>query len=157
MDVDDTDYLSALDAAYMPTSYKIRQRLVNALIKLLLVLEKDLGTDLSTLRSKLMDDVNRYSLKNLKTAKDHTDGLATLALCVRLAVLKIEDLWVPIQLNCSHDTVLAAYAVHNKYYFIPGIGCQVWPRSKGEVPNFTDKQIIKAINCLRAKKDNIMA
>lgn len=140
----------------MPTSYKIKWRLLNALIKFLLVIEKDTEEDYSEIREKMIATANRWAPKNIKLESEWEHGHNVMAHDIEKAIDIIDGLPWTQRSKLLPEAQLAYMAIHNKYRFVAGEGCQIWPQELGEVPDFTDKQIIKALNCLRAKKDLVL-
>lgn len=146
-----------MTCCYRPASYKIKWRLLNALIKFLLVIEKDTGLDLSDVRKKLIAIANRWAPKNIKLEIEWSSGHEALSSGIDLGIEAVLNCSTMIFMHCSKEVQLAYDAVHNKYNTVPGDGgVLLWPQDMGDVPEFSDKQIIKALNCLRAKKDLIL-
>lgn len=148
---------------YRPTSYKIKWRLLNALIKFLLIAEKDVTADfgdaadrIKATREGLIAVANRWAPKNIKLEAEWQSGHEALSEALDKAIEAALDCSTIVTMCCTKEVRLAYDALHNKYNTCEGVCIKLWPQEMGAPPEFTDKQIIKALNCLRAKKDLIL-
>lgn len=137
--------------------------MLNALIKFLLIAEKDVTDDfgdaadrIRTTREGLIAVANRWAPKNIKLEAEWQSGHEALSNALDKAIESALCCSTIVQTCCTKDVGLAYDAIHNKYNTQPGLCIKLWPPELGEPPEFTDKQIIKALNCLRAKKDLIL-
>jgi len=148
---------------YRPSSYKIKWRLLNALIKFLLIAEKDVTTDfgdasdrIKATRESLIAVANRWAPKNIKLEAEWQSGHEALSNALDKAIERALDCSMIVTCCCTKEARLAYDAIHNKYNTSESNSIKLWPKELGEPPELTDKQIIKALNCLRAKKDLIL-
>lgn len=148
---------------YRPSSYKIKWRLLNALIKFLLIAEKDVtpafgdaAERIKSTRESLIAVANRWAPKNIKLEAEWQSGHEALSNALDKAIEAALNCSTIVSMCCTKEVRLAYDALYNKYNTQPGMCIKLWPPELGEPPEFTDKQIIKALNCLRAKKDYVL-
>ena len=144
-----------------PKSYKLKWKLLNAFIKYLQILEKDcqdqkvnaLGINLREEIESAKTVSHRWSSKvNLRDFFDvpevweqgHEVLKNELQRLVNNVIACLGDV---IREDCSQETTLAYDYIMKKY-------CDVTFDAKKDLQDIKDKEMIKALNTLRAKKDS---
>lgn len=144
-----------------PKSYKLKWRLLNALIKFLEILEKDcqnqkvntLGIDLRNEISSAKDVSRKWSFKKNRIEfpgldqaweQGHEALNNELQRLLDNVIICLGDV---IREDCAQEIILAYEYIVKQY-------CDVTFGIKNDLQSVSDKELIKALNTLRAKKDS---